>query len=78
MAGVGEHFFGPGKHDGGKSGEEHGGHIRMAFIGASEEDLVEAAARIGVACEEVAIEMGISASAEVVVSNAAEVTKARM
>ena len=78
MAGVGEHFFGPGKHDGGKGGEEHGGHIRMAFIGASEEDLVEAAARIGAACEEVALALGVSASVEVVASNAAGVARARM
>ena len=61
MAGVGEHYFGPGKHDRGP-GETHGGHIRMAFIGASEEDLVDAAGRIGQACAELAAEVPVEAA----------------
>lgn len=70
LAGVGENFFGPGKHDGTThDGLEHGGHIRLAFIGASEEDLVEAAARIGAACEEVAEELRIDALAATVEAN---------
>ena len=61
MAGGGEHYFGPGKHDRGP-GETHGGHIRMAFIGASEEDLVDAAGRIGQACAELAAEVPVEAA----------------
>jgi 2-aminoadipate transaminase len=71
LAGVGENFFGPGKHDGTThDGREHAGHIRLAFIGASEEELVEAAVRIGVACDEVAAELGSEVSVAAVEANA--------
>ena len=64
LAGVGENFFGPDKHDGTThGGAKHGGHIRLAFIGASEAELLEAAQRIGVACEEVAAEFASEVSA---------------
>ena len=59
MCGLGEHYYGPGMHDAGWQEEEQGSgtsrggggsHLRLAFIGCSDEELLEAACRIGAAC----------------------------
>ena len=61
LCGLGEHYFGPGMHDDGYQGqcskagcEQSRGHIRLAFIGCTEQELVDAARRIGAACIAVA------------------------
>jgi DNA-binding transcriptional MocR family regulator len=58
MAGLGEHYFGPGEHDHG-SGSGQPQHIRLAFIGCTEDELLEAAKRIRVSCAEAANEQAL-------------------
>jgi 2-aminoadipate transaminase len=57
MGGLGETYFGPGKHD-------QDNHLRLAFIGRTADELREAARRIGAACEEAAAGLWAEAEAE--------------